>query len=44
MTHPTYDEVYAYRRCVDRRVEQLIVSIDDARWSDLQFVITVGSP
>jgi ergothioneine biosynthesis protein EgtB len=42
MTRPTTDEVYAYRRCVDRRVEQLIVSIDDVRWSDLQLVITVG--
>lgn len=42
MTRPTTDEVYAYRLSVDRRMARLIESIDEARWTDLEFVLTVG--
>ncbi len=42
LTRPTTEEIYAYRRSVDRRIEQLPRSIDDDRLDELALVLTVG--
>ncbi|MGH7135254.1 MAG: ergothioneine biosynthesis protein EgtB [Pirellulales bacterium] len=42
LTRPTTDEIFAYRASVDRRVEELALSIDDRRWPELAFLLTVG--
>lgn len=42
LTRPTNAEVYAYRESVDRRVEQLVASIDDGRWCELALTLMIG--
>lgn len=43
LTRPTTDEIFAYRASVDRRVEELAMSIDDGRWPELAFLLMVGT-
>ncbi len=42
ITRPPTDEIFKYRRCVDRRVAQLIESIDADRLPQLEQVLTIG--
>ena len=42
VTRPTTDEIYAYRRSVDRRMEHLLETAADEHWADLAFVTEVG--
>jgi ergothioneine biosynthesis protein EgtB len=41
MTQPGTEAVYRYRESVDRRVEQLLQTIDDDRWDDFERVMTI---
>jgi ergothioneine biosynthesis protein EgtB len=42
VTRPTTEEVFRYRASVDRRIEQLLATIDDDRWDDFARVVTIG--
>src|SRR5260221_4636621 len=42
VTRPTTEEVFRYRASVDRRIEQLLESIDDNRWDDFARIVTIG--
>ena len=42
VTRPTTEEVFHYRASVDRRIEQLLESIEDDRWDDFARVVTIG--
>jgi len=42
LTRPTTAEIYAYRESVDRRVEELLTTIDEDRLEEIEFVLTVG--
>lgn len=42
ITRPTTDEVFEYRRSVDRRMSELLESIDDGRWAEFEQVVTTG--
>jgi ergothioneine biosynthesis protein EgtB len=42
LTRPTTEEVYRYRESVDRRMEELIPRVEEDRWSDFAFTLTVG--
>jgi len=42
VTRPTTEEVYAYRKSVDRRIERLLETIDDERLEELAFVLNIG--
>lgn len=41
-TRPTTDEIYAYRRSVDERIEQLLEHADDEQLEELGFLLTTG--
>ncbi len=42
ITRPTTEAIYAYRRSVDRRVEALLTSADEARLAELAPVLEIG--
>lgn len=42
ISRPTTEEIYRYQSSVDRRVEDLLRSLDEDRLEDAAFVLTVG--
>ncbi|HEX5443560.1 MAG TPA: DinB family protein, partial [Pirellulales bacterium] len=42
LSRPTTAEVYAYRASVDRRIEQLVMSVGDDQWPELALALTIG--
>ena len=42
LTRPTTEEIFAYRKSVDDRIEQLLRTIDEDRLEELAFALTVG--
>jgi ergothioneine biosynthesis protein EgtB len=42
LTRPATEEIYRYRESVDRRMEELIHRVDEERWSEFAFTLTVG--
>jgi ergothioneine biosynthesis protein EgtB len=42
LSRPTVEEVYRYRAYVDEQMLALIESVDDSRWPDLAFRVTLG--
>jgi len=42
LSRPTVDEVYRYRAHVDRAMRELMQTLDEARWPQLAFRVTLG--
>jgi ergothioneine biosynthesis protein EgtB len=42
ITRPSTQAVYGYRESVDRRVEQLLETIDEDRWDEFERIMTIG--
>jgi ergothioneine biosynthesis protein EgtB len=42
VTQPSTEQVWRYRASVDERIERLTETIDEQRWDDFAFVMTVG--
>jgi ergothioneine biosynthesis protein EgtB len=42
ITRPTTEQIYRYRASVDERIERLVAAIDEGRWEQLVFLMTVG--
>jgi ergothioneine biosynthesis protein EgtB len=42
VTRPTTEEIFAYRRSVDQRVERLVETIEPEQWSEMARVLRIG--
>lgn len=42
LTRPTLKRVWDYRQAIDEKMLELFDRVDDARWSDLEFRLTLG--